>query len=329
MKEASFYDSRPEQKCQCRICPHNCLIALNRTGLCRQRRNIKGKLYLANYARVTSLNMDPIEKKPIYHFYPGTEILSLGTNGCNLTCMFCQNWSISQQDSESSELTPDKAIELARQYKSSGIAYTYNEPLMWYEYTLDTARLARTQGLKNVLVTNGYINPEPLAKLLPAIDALNIDIKSIDDAFYQKLCRARVKPVLETARTAKKNALVEITNLIIPGENDRDENFEDLTSWVAENLGRETPIHFSSYYPTYKLKQPPTPMKSLCRAYQIAKKHLDHVYLGNVATQEEGDTFCHQCQTKLIQRAGYQINILKLTPEGKCGQCGAENNIVR
>ncbi|MBI4833892.1 MAG: AmmeMemoRadiSam system radical SAM enzyme [Planctomycetes bacterium] len=343
MFEASYYevikpdDSVAANKVRCHICPHNCLIAPDKTGICRQRKNISGRLYLINYGKVTSVNLDPIEKKPLYHFHPASQIISFGTNGCNLSCMFCQNWSISQEDAGTEDISPRDAIKIAQQHKSNGIAYTYNEPLMWYEFVRDCAKLAREANLKNVLVTNGFINPEPFAELLPYIDALNIDIKSIHPEFYKKLCKARLEPVLETAKTAKKKAHVEITNLIIPEENDTEDDFRKISEWVAENLGKDTPLHFSAYYPTYKLNNPPTPPSTLQKAYEIGRKYLDYVYLGNVSVEKGRDTFCVKCRTKLIQRIGYNVKILRLAKDssnvspkggGRCGNCGAENNII-
>jgi pyruvate formate lyase activating enzyme len=334
MFEASYYEViKPEDggvanKVRCRICPHNCLIVPDKTGICRQRKNVNGKLYLLNYGKVTSVNLDPIEKKPLYHFYPASRIISFGTNGCNLSCLFCQNWSISQEDAGTEDMSPEEAVKIAQRQKSDGIAYTYNEPLMWYEFVRDCAKLAREAGLKNVLVTNGFINPEPFAELLPYIDALNIDIKSIRPEFYKKLCKASLEQVLETAKMARKRAHVEITNLVIPQENDTEEDFRKISEWIAENLGKNTPLHFSAYYPTYKLNNPPTPPSTLMKAYEIGREYLDYVYLGNVNVEKGRDTFCHKCQARLIQRIGYDVKILKLTRDGKCGNCGADNNII-
>ena len=328
MFEASFYEVVGD-KLRCYICPHNCIIAADKTGICRQRKNIGGKLYLLNYGKVTSLNLDPIEKKPLYHFYPGSKIISFGTNGCNLACMFCQNWTISQNDALTEDVSAQDVIKLARKHNSKLIAYTYNEPLMWYEFVRDCSTLARQNGFLNVLVSNGFINPEPFKELLPYIDALNIDIKSINPGFYHKLCKARLEPVLETCRTAKKAALLEITNLVIPGENDSEDDFRNISKWIADNLGRDTPLHFSAYFPTYKMNNPPTPVDTLLKAYEIARSYLNYVYLGNVHTELGNDTFCVKCREKLIQRSGYDIKILKLAQDGKCANCGTDNNIKR
>lgn len=336
MHEAGFYESLKENNAKCLICPHNCIVGEDKTGICRQRKNIKGKLYLLNYAESTSVNLDPIEKKPLYHFYPGTQIISFGTNGCNLKCMFCQNWSISHEDSPSKEILPEEVIKITKKQSSGGIAYTYNEPLIWYEFVRDCAKLARDEGIKNVLVTNGFINPEPFGELLPYIDAINIDIKSINNDFYKRLCKAKVEPVLETARLAKGNVLLEVTNLIIPKENDSEKDIRNLCQWVADNLGKATPIHFSAYYPAYQFDRPGTPLTTLQMAYDIAREYLMYVYLGNVKiaaahTREGGekgnDTFCAWCQTKLIERSGYSVKVLNLDKDGGCKRCGADNNI--
>ncbi|MFA5793566.1 MAG: AmmeMemoRadiSam system radical SAM enzyme [Candidatus Brocadiia bacterium] len=327
MKEALYYTVQGD-KIQCRLCPHNCVIGPERAGICRQRRNINGILYSVNYERVASTNLDPIEKKPLYHFYPATQIMSFGTVGCNLGCQFCQNWSISHEDAETEELKSEEAVDTTQKYKSPAIAYTYNEPFIWYEFVLETAMLAHTKGIKNVLVTNGYVNPEPLAEILPYIDAMNIDLKSIRPDFYRKLCQAKLEPVLATLKTANKSVHLEITNLVIPGENDALDQFEELSRWIAENLGQDTPLHFSAYYPAYHLNNPPTPAATLIKAYEIARKHLWFVYMGNVVLEHGNDTICHNCQARLINRRGYLTKILALTPEGKCSTCGAENNII-
>jgi pyruvate formate lyase activating enzyme len=332
MHKALYYQPLEGNKVHCHLCPHNCIIADGAVGICRQRKNIEGVLYSMNYGQVASINIDPMEKKPLYHFYPGQKILSIGTNGCNLGCQFCQNWSISQEDSQTNELVPDEIIKMASQYGTRFIAYTYNEPFIWYEYVLDVAKLAKEKGLMNVLVTNGYVNPEPLIELLPYISAMNIDIKSIKGDFYRRLCKAKLEPVLETAKISReKKVHVEITNLVIPQENDNPGEFEELARWIADNLGKETPLHLSSYFPSYKLKRPPTPLKTLITAYKIAKKYLYFVYLGNVGGIDEGnDTICYKCGNKLVERRGYEVKIISgtLTSDGRCKNCGNNNNLV-
>lgn len=328
MREASYYEKREEGKVQCFLCPHNCLIAAGKSGRCGTRTNRDGTLFTEVYARATSIALDPIEKKPLYHFYPGTLIFSMGTWGCNFSCPFCQNWSISQRKAATQEVPPTAAVSYAQSRDSVGIAYTYNEPLIWFEYVLDTAKLARSEGLKNVLVTNGYINPEPLLELLPYIDALNIDLKSMDDEFYAKLCGAKLEPVLQTIKTAHQEALVELTNLIIPGWNDRDENFVRLRDWICKELDPDVPLHLSAYYPRYKLQAPPTPLGTLERAYEICSEKLNFVYLGNVLTEKGSSTLCKGCGATLIRRTGYHTTVAGLA-DSSCAKCGATNNIVR
>ncbi len=283
MKEALFYTKIEENTVKCSLCPHFCVIRDGGTGFCGVRKNKGGTLYTANYGRVSSMALDPVEKKPLYHFHPGEFILSVGTVGCNLSCLFCQNWSIAKEVGAPTEpATSQELVKRAKELGSFGIAYTYNEPFIWYEFVYETAQLAKKEGLANVLVTNGYVTPEPLEQLLPYIDAMNIDIKSIEDDFYKKVCSGRVAEVLETVRVSAKRCHVELTNLIIPTLNDSDGNFQKLTDWIYENVGPDVPLHFSRYFPCYKMTLPPTPKETLMRAECIAKKKLNHVYLGNI-----------------------------------------------
>ncbi|MBU4304436.1 MAG: AmmeMemoRadiSam system radical SAM enzyme [Candidatus Omnitrophica bacterium] len=283
MHDALYYKVTDKSNVQCELCPKNCIIKNNNTGYCRSRKNVEGKLYSLIYGKTTGIALDPIEKKPLYHFHPGEMILSLGTRGCNFGCIFCQNWHISQDpDAYLDAVSPEQIISEALRLHSFGVAYTYNEPFIWYEFVLDTAQLAKKHGLANVLVSNGYVNPEPLEKLLPFIGAMNIDLKSMDDDFYKKICKGTLYPVLETIKRAKDACHVELTNLVIPTLNDSDEHFERLTDWVFDNTGADTPLHFSRYFPCYELNLPPTPKETLQRAYNIARKKLNFVYLGNV-----------------------------------------------
>ena len=327
MQEARFYTPRPDGGVQCALCPHTCVIADDKVGICRVRKNVGGKLYSLIHGECTSVAMDPVEKKPLYHFFPGTSILSLGTNGCNFACSFCQNWQISQQNTQRQRLPSEQAVAVAAQRHSVGIAYTYNEPLIWYEYVIDTARLVRERGMKNVLVTNGFINPEPLAELLPYVDALNIDIKSIRDEFYRTLCKGRLAPVLETAKAAKQSAHVEITNLIVPGQNDSDADLTDLADWVAAHLGEDTPVHLSAYTPRYQLQAQATPVPTLERAFDVFSSRLRFVYIGNVLGSRGSNTHCHSCGSELITRIGYSIQITGLRG-AVCARCGADNAFV-
>jgi pyruvate formate lyase activating enzyme len=326
MKEARFYDKLDDGAVRCRLCPHNCAhIAPGKTGVCRVRKNVDGTLVSLVWGEVTSVNLDPIEKKPLYHFHPGTDILSIGTWGCNFHCDFCQNWQISQQQVETTAMTPEEVARTAGRNGSIGVAYTYNEPSIWFEFVCDCAAKVRAAGLRNVLVTNGFINPEPAAEWLPLIDALNIDIKSMDDAFYRTQTGGRLQPVLDAAVQAKQRTHVEITNLVIPTLNDTDDHFERLSTWMAGNLGRGTPLHLSAYFPRFKLKIGPTSHDVLERARSICARHLDHVYLGNVAGRI--DTTCASCGAVLVSRGGYRGRPVGLKGN-RCASCGAETGVV-
>ena len=282
MKEALYWEKSGE-KIHCRLCPHECKIVNGVTGICGVRRNIDGKLYSMVYGETTSVALDPIEKKPLYHYHPGEYILSLGTKGCNFKCPFCQNWAISQDmDAVTDKITPEWVVAKAKECKSFGIAYTYNEPFIWYEFVLDTAKAAKKEGLENILVTNGYVNQGPLEEILPYIGAMNIDLKSMNPEFYVKYCRALLEPVLNTIKRSAKLCHVELTNLIVTGLNDSDEDFNRLTDWICDNVGPDVPLHFSRYFPCYKMDAPTTPRDRLERAYAVAKKKLKNVYLGNV-----------------------------------------------
>lgn len=283
LKEASYYQSLEDAKVRCGLCPNRCLIREGERGSCGVRENRTGKLYTLIYGETTSIALDPIEKKPLYHFYPGSYILSLGTKGCNFHCPFCQNSSISQDYTHPTQkITPQEAVDRAKELSSFGIAYTYNEPFIWYEFVLDTVKLAKEAGLKSVLVTNGYVNSEPLEEILPFIDAMNIDIKSVEEEFYHKICKGKLAPVLSMAKRANEVCHIEVTNLIIPTLNDKEDNFTKLVDWIADNLGREVPLHFSRYFPHYQFDVPSPPASTLKRAEAIARKKLKYVYLGNI-----------------------------------------------
>jgi len=291
------------------------------------RINIDGVLRTVVYGRPCSIYGDPIEKKPLFHFLPGTEILSIATVGCNLHCRNCQNWEISQANPEESvayPLEPTSLVKAAIEQKYPSIAYTYTDPVIFYEYTYDSAKLAKNSGIRNVLVTAGYINQKPWKELLPFIDAANIDLKGINNDFYVNVCSGTLKPVQDAMVTAKAmGVMVEVTNLIIPTLNDSDNDIQKLCKWVAENLGTETPMHFSRFFPRYKMRNlPPTPSSTLDRARQIAMAEgLHYVYIGNIRSMEGQNTYCPKCHRLLIRRSGYTIleNNLK---EGQCPECG-------
>ncbi|APC09497.1 AmmeMemoRadiSam system radical SAM enzyme [Neomoorella thermoacetica] len=327
--EAAYYVKLPGEKVECRLCPHTCVIAPGKRGVCRVRENREGRLITRNYGRCSSLALDPIEKKPLYHFYPGSLILSAGTVGCNFSCDFCQNWEIAQQEPETVVISPDDLVRKAREVDSLGIAYTYSEPLVWFEFVLATAQLARNAGLKNVMVTNGFIRPEPLKELLPWIDAWNIDVKGFSLEFYRKVVKGDYRPVLKTAAAAvDSGSHVEITTLLVTGLNDESTELEELVKWVATNLGVDTPLHFSRYFPRYRLEAPPTPLETMRRARDMARKHLHYVYLGNVADPEANNTYCPVCGELVIRRTGYHVSLPGL--DGRiCRSCGSELAIVR
>jgi pyruvate formate lyase activating enzyme len=304
-----------------------CVIAPGQSGECRVRINIEGVLRTVVYGRPCSIHPDPVEKKPLFHFLPGTGILSIATVGCNLHCQNCQNWEISQANPEENQaylFEPKTLVKAAKKRGYPSIAYTYTDPIVYYEYTFDSARLARKENLRNVLVTAGYINQQPWKELLHYIDAANIDLKFINNEFYVKVCSGTLKPVQDAMVTAKAmGVMVEVTNLIIPTLNDSDDDIRKLCKWVMENLGRETPMHFSRFFPRYKMVNlPPTSSKTLDRARQIAMAEgLYYVYIGNIQSKEGQNTYCPKCNNLLIERSGYTIlqNNLK---DGNCPKCG-------
>lgn len=282
MREALYY-KQLDGKLICSLCPRLCRIAEGQAGFCRVRQNKKNILYTLNYARCAAMALDPIEKKPLYHFYPGSLILSLGTWGCNFACQFCQNWQLAQAQPETGELWPSDAVQEALRLKAAGnigIAYTYSEPSVWYEYIIDTAKLAKEAGLKNVLVTNGYLSEAPLSELLPSIDAINIDVKAFHNDFYQKYCKAELAHVQHTVEVAAQHCHVEITTLVIPGLNDAPEEISALAKWLAA-INPEMPLHLSRYFPRYKMNIPSTSKETLERAQASARQYLKYVYLGN------------------------------------------------
>jgi len=325
MKEALFYKKLKENTVQCQLCPHFCVLKPGERGKCRVRENQDGELVSLVYAKPCAVAIDPIEKKPIFHFQPGTRSYSIGTAGCNLACKFCQNWTTAQVRPEKVryfDMEPEKLVEEAIKSNCSSIAYTYNEPTIYYEYVLDTAKLAREKGLKNVMVTNGFINPEPLKKLYPYIDAANIDLKAFTEDYYKDVCGAKLAPVLEAIKLIKEiGTWVEITNLVIPTLNNDLEKIKEMCKWIIDNLGKETPFHFSAFYPAYKLLDiPRTPPEFLEKARQEAMKlGLKYVYVGNVVTKSS-NTYCPKCKKLVIERVLYTTN--NLTDKGKCKECG-------
>ena len=325
MKEAMFWE-KEDNKIRCLLCPHNCLIPDGKRGICGVRENKKGVLYSLIYGEASSISPDPIEKKPLYHFYPGTSALSFGTIGCNFKCMHCQNYSISQAKYMSyplEKITPEEIIFKAKKYNCKGIAWTYNEPTIWYEFTYDVSKMAKENNLYTIYVTNGYINEEPLKKFAPYLDAMNIDVKSMSEEFYHKICGGRLSPVLKTVKLAKKLGIhIELTYLIITGHNDKEGDIKEFCEWVSNEIGSETPVHLSRFYPHYKMRDvAPTPMGTMLKAYSIAKKKLDYVYLGNVMHGNYENTYCPKCKTLLIERHNFFVEKYNLE-DSKCPKCG-------
>jgi pyruvate formate lyase activating enzyme len=324
--EARYYEKLPHNSVRCVLCPQNCLIAPGRTGICGGRDNVNGTLHAKNYGECVSLSMDPIEKKPLYHFFPGSSILSTASNSCNLKCPFCQNAEISQQRSATQYVSPQKLVDIALQENSIGIAYTYTEPLTWYEYVIDVAKLAHEHSLKNVLVTNGMINEAPLMELLPHIDGANIDLKSMDSKFYEGIVHGKLETVLNTIRIVKKHWHVELTNLVIPGYNDSPEAIAELVDFTAD-IGVETPLHFSRYFPHYQFSVPATPVKTVESACETARRKLHYVYVGNVQTDNGSCTYCPDCGNSLIDRSHYQV-FTRGIENGRCKKCGRSVDFV-
>ena len=322
--EAMYYEKLSDNTVKCHLCPHNCTIKEGNRGICNARKNIDGRLISLNYGKQTAYAYDPIEKKPLYHFYPGRDIFSIGSFGCNLHCDFCQNWGIAHGKALSMEIEDEDILLLGQSKNSIGIAYTYNEPTISYEYIYHISKLAKERGLKNVLITNGFINEEPLMGILPYIDAMNIDLKSINEDFYKRICKGKLDPVLKTIEIAVRHTHVEITTLIIEGENSSEEELESLTSWLG-NINREIPFHISKYFPNYKMQLPPTSYNALIKAKDIAEKYLDYVYIGNI-WGTDNNTYCPNCNTQLINRQG-PGEILDLV-NGKCKKCGEKINIT-
>lgn len=316
-------------KVQCELCPKNCVIAPGQSGECRIRVNLDGRLLAVTYGYPCAVHVDPVEKKPLFHFLPGTGILSIATVGCNLHCRNCQNWEISQanpEDVSAAQLSPESIPELAGRYDCLSVAYTYTEPLVYYEYTLDSCIRVREAGLRNVLVTAGYLNEDPLRRLCQHVDAANIDLKAMSDRFYREICQATLSPVLNSLTVAKSMGVeVEVTNLVIPTLNDNDADIRDLSRWLVRNLGRETPLHFSRFFPTYQMAHlPPTPAATLRRAREIAREEgLYHVYIGNLVEPGAEDTYCHHCGHRLVRRYRYSI-LENEIQSGRCPKCKTE-----
>lgn len=332
MHLARWWVSKEDQTVQCQLCPRRCVIADGQVGTCRVRKNSGGRLYSLVYGHPIAVHIDPIEKKPLYHFQPGSRVFSLGTVGCNLQCIYCQNWDISTasaQEYRRAPLTPQEIVQQAHANKCQSIAFTYNEPTIFSEYVLDIAQAARAAQLKTVMVTNAYINPPAVADIYPYIDAANIDLKAFTNDYYRKMCGGNLAPVLEAIEAIKaEGTWIELTTLLIPGLNDGEDEIRNLVHWVREHLGVDTPLHFTAFHPDYRLlDRPATPKKTLDTAWRIAREMgMHYVYEGNVVTGTEGNTYCPQCGRLLIERYYYQTHIRDMQ-EGRC-VCGQDIPII-
>jgi pyruvate formate lyase activating enzyme len=325
MKEAIYYKKLKENLVRCQLCPHFCTLKENQFGKCKVRQNIKGKLISQNYERLISANPDFIQKKPFYHFLPGTLSYSIATVGCNLSCEHCQNFEISQAnifDFNVPLTTPEEVVKNAIATNCKSISYTYTEPSIMYEFMLDTCKIARKNSLKNNIVSNGYINPGPLKELCKYIDAANIDLKAFNEKFYKEICSAKLKPVLYSLKILKENDIhLEITNLIIPTKNDNLQEIESMCKWIKDNLSKDVPLHFSRFFPYYKmLNLSPTSIKTLEKAKEIAKKYLNYVYIGNIQSENASNTFCPKCNKLIIKRTQLDLIENKLK-QGRCFNC--------
>ncbi len=324
--EATYYEQHKDNKLRCLLCPNFCVIADRKSGSCRIRSNRGGTLYADSYGEVVSLSVDPIEKKPLYHFYPTHPILSTGPNGCNFRCGFCQNSAISQGKTMTRHVTPEQLAEMASKNGSIGVAYTYTEPFIWFEYIRDAGTLVHEKGLKNVMVSNGYVNEKPLRELLPLIDAMNVDVKSMNPEFYTKVCGGKIKDVLRTVEIASEFCHIEITNLMITNYNDTKEDFEKLVSWIA-SVDKTIPLHFSRYFPQYNFTEPPTSEDTLVTAYETAREKLDYVFVGNIELEGSSDTYCPACGNTLIERSYFRVDMSGIE-NGACSSCGAKPDII-
>lgn len=324
--EGFLYKKLDNNKVRCGICPNRCMLSPGDRSVCRSKVNMDGTLYTLTYGNPCSVNIDPIEKKPLFHFKPRTKAFSIATAGCNFRCLNCQNWEISQakpHEVRHRELFPADVIDAVLRYDVPSIAYTYSEPITFFEYMIDTARLARENGVHNLLISNGYINRKPLLELCKVLDGANVNLKSLSDDIYRKLNGGRLKPVLNTFKTLHEQGVhFEMTNLVVPGYVDDNEMVKKMCQWILENLGPDYPLHFLRFFPKYKLDRlPPTPLSTLIRFRQLAMDEgIRYVYVGNVSYREGNNTYCHNCKKLLIERFGYIIPTYNLDGE-RCKYC--------
>lgn len=330
MTEARLWKSLKDDLVQCRLCNHYCTIQPGKRGKCGVRENRDGTLYALNYGKIAALHMDPVEKKPLYHFQPGSRTYSLATMGCNLRCAFCQNWSLSQTPREEGVIrgqsyTPEQLVDEAVSLNADSISYTYSEPTIFFEIIQDTARIARKKGLKNIMVSNGYMSRECLEELAPLIDAINVDLKCFTDDFYKNISGAHLKPVLNNLKQIKHELKwwLEVTTLLIPGKNDSDAELNQLTDFLANEIGTDTPWHISRFHPEYRMQdRGPTTGDSLEHAYALGKaKGLKYVYIGNMPGLNRQNTYCSACDALLVDRSGYTMHTAGIR-DGKCVKCG-------
>ena len=328
MKEAAYYISNPDGTVVCTLCPHRCKIDEAKCGRCRSRINRGGHLYSLAYARICAMHADPMEKKPLFHFLPGATCFSIASAGCNLSCLNCQNWSVSQvspMEIPSQTLLPEDCVRLAKKYGCRAVAYTYTEPLTYLEYVRDCASACQEAGLKNVLVTAGYVNEAPLCDLLPFIDAVNIDLKSFSDEVYRKVSRVRLQPILDTLLAMRDAGVwIEITRLLIPGISDGEEDIRAMCHWLMEHGFADNPLHISRFFPRYKLQDiDATPLSALLSARRMAQEEgMRFVYIGNTSLTDAENTYCPKCGSLLVKREGYAVSSGSFS--GICPACGAD-----
>ncbi|MCJ2377494.1 AmmeMemoRadiSam system radical SAM enzyme [Vibrio sp. ZSDZ34] len=324
-----YWRQLADGRVRCELCPRLCTLRDGKRGACFVRLAHEGEIVLSTYGRSSGFCIDPIEKKPLNHFYPGSSVLSFGTAGCNLGCKFCQNWNISKSreiDTLGSKASPLQIASAAKNNGCDSIAFTYNDPVIFLEYAVDTAQACHDVEVKTVAVTAGYICDSPREKFFSVMDAANIDLKAFSERFYRKLCSGQLAPVLETLQYVKQETDVwfEITTLLIPGENDSSDELDNMTQWIMNHLGPDVPLHFSAFHPDFKmLDKPRTPSSTLIKAREIALKNgLHYVYVGNVHDEACSSTYCPSCRRKLISRDWYEVGVVEITPEGLCGHCG-------
>ena len=330
-KVARFWETIDNKKVQCDLCAHRCKIKEDEFGICRVRKNIDGKLFTLIYGSCSSMAADPIEKKPLYHFHPGTNAFSMGTVGCNFKCEHCQNASISTASTDYfslRDITPEDVVKLARNSDCQGISWTYNEPTIWHEFAFDASVVAKKAGLYTCYVTNGYMTEEALHDISPYLDAMNVDVKAFNNDFYKKVCKARRQPVLDTCELAKKLDIhIELTYLVIPGFNDSTDEIKQFLKWVIEKLGNDTPVHFSRFHPDFKMTNVPmTSIETLLKIYDLAKAEgILYPYLGNVPHGDYENTYCPKCGNVCIERYGFSTTLN--VNNGKCAKCGSSLSV--